>query len=230
MPMSTPLSTQVGMYTSSGRNGWPARPPGIPGARPTRGSNSAAKRMLTRLANTPSSNKTDETVSIAGRLPARESNITTGTATPRMISPQNTGARRPVRRMSSWSRWSGSPETKVVITSVNSRNTSAATNHSNSRRNPAYTDWPTRKLVTRSTTCPVTTTRAVPETSADEMNNGASSGVFQNGRATSSPKIQAVTECTRIATGKLTMAITRNAFRGTGTRVRIHRSMAPITR
>ena len=31
------------------------------------------------------------------------------------------------------------------------------------------------------------------------MNIGASSAVFQNGRATSSPKIQAVTECTSIA-------------------------------
>jgi hypothetical protein len=53
--------------------------------------------------------------------------------------------------------------------------------------------------------------RAVPDTSAEEMNSGAISAVFQNGRATSSPKIHAVTEWTSTATGKVTMAMIRSA-------------------
>ena len=62
------------------------------------------------------------------------------------------------------------------------------------------------------------------------MNIGASRAVFQNRRATSRPKIQAVTECTSTAAGRAMNAIVRRAFgRGSG-RVSNHRSTAAIVR
>lgn len=119
----------------------------------------------------------------------------------------------------------------MVRISVPSRNAPTAMNHTISfPRSPSVCSSPKRTPVVRSTTWAITTTSAVPDTSADVMNIGASSAVFQNGRATRSPKIHAVTEWTRIATGRVITAIRRRAEPDTVGRVRIHRSTAAMLR
>ena len=103
-------------------------------------------------------------------------------------------------------------------------------NHTMSLPRSSKTSRSGSHSVVRSTMYAVTISSPSPETSAEEMNIGARSAVFQNGRATSRPKIHAVIECTSTAAGSATNAIFRIAPGFGFGRVRMYRSTAAIVR
>src|SRR5680860_1459723 len=202
----------------------------MPGARPTSGTNIDVITMLIRLKKTPTSARTPPATTQPRRFRRRELKIANGTATPRMISAQNTGARRPNSSTSNCWMWSGTRDRYDVKISLNNRNASTPRNHSISRPRSGKTLSGKSQSVVRSVTCATRISNAVPETNAEEMNIGARIAVFQNGRATSRPKIHAVTECTSTAAGSATNAMVRRARgRGSG-RVSSYRSTAAIER
>jgi len=125
-----------------------------------------------------------------------------GIRPPTIHSSQNTHCQLPPGRiMLSTARSRGSFPHMIVMYSDATRNRSTASAVAISLRTADHVSSGRLSLSNRCAASATSAISAVPERIAEVTNSGASSAVFQNGRANCRPKIHAVIECSRTAAG-----------------------------
>ena len=182
---------------------WAAAVPSeTPGAPATLNPTKEVSSSHTRLKNTPATTHTlaAATKPIRARFFAN-TRMQNGMRMPTTISNQKNGAVAPVAMMASVSA-PAAPGYAIVSASQPTRNPSTATHTANrpARFDSSFLSVAKRPDLLRPMS--ESSSRARPESMADTTNSGAMMAEYQPSRAISRPKIHAVTECTRMATGR----------------------------